>query len=250
MLLERNARRERRDVPVGVAISLLAPEAEDVEALGRDDPADGLTDTPDDVLQLQILGATEIACDLFSAFARRDEHVSVQRRIRVEKRDGGVVFVDDVMRELWIAGEQLADEAAIAEPVSDRVEVDNTAAGHASKRMGDRSRKAWAPAAVSGDCPGSGPQGAWPEGVCFRRDVCAECVTFLPQPSETAGVQGQTLPTLESAKLRSVRPAFRELRRLAWLAGIRSEAEPDARPGADGSRIEPDAIRRTAGQAP
>jgi aryl-alcohol dehydrogenase-like predicted oxidoreductase len=59
--------------------------------------------------------------------ARRHEDVAVQRGIPVEKRDSAFVLVDDVVREVGIACDELADEAASPKIPADCVEVDSSA---------------------------------------------------------------------------------------------------------------------------
>src|SRR4051794_21077598 len=99
-------------MPVDVPVPLPAPEAEDVQALGWDDGPDRLAHTMHDRLQLQVLLELEVAGDLLAMRARRHQDVAVQRRIPVEKRDGAFVLVDEVVREVGIACDKLADEAA------------------------------------------------------------------------------------------------------------------------------------------
>jgi hypothetical protein len=126
-LLERNVRRQRGEMPVDVAVPLPAPEAEDVEALGWDDGPDRLAHTMHDRLQLQVLLELEVAGHILAVRARRHQDVAVQRRIPVEKRDGTFVLVDEVVREIGIACNELADEAASSQVAADGVEVDSTA---------------------------------------------------------------------------------------------------------------------------
>jgi hypothetical protein len=123
--LERDAWRERSQMPVHVAVPLLAAQAEDIETLGREDPPDSLADAVDNRLQSKVLLEREVSRDLLAMFARRDEDVTAQPRILVQKRDRVGVFVDDVMSELRVAGQQLADEATVAKLVPDRFGVDS-----------------------------------------------------------------------------------------------------------------------------
>jgi aryl-alcohol dehydrogenase-like predicted oxidoreductase len=109
---------------VDVSVPLLATQAEDVQALGWNSGTDCFTHAVQDCLQLEVLLATEVASDTFTMFLRRDKHVPVQRWVLVQEGDRLVVLVDDVVREVRVAGNKLADEAAIAELRSDRAEVD------------------------------------------------------------------------------------------------------------------------------
>jgi hypothetical protein len=194
-------------VPLNVAVPLLASETEDVEALGRDDLTNGFADPAHDVLQLQVFRAAEIRGDLFPVFAGRNEHVSVQRGIRIEKRDGSVVLVDDVVRELRVADDQLADEAAIAEPPSESLEV-HTATGHGSKRMAPRlasrpsERRGAGPRTprllrpCRGTVPGRGPKGRV-QAVSVRDGMCVPNVClFFPSRRKRPGLRPPAGPTL------------------------------------------------------
>jgi hypothetical protein len=58
-----------------------------------------------------------------------DQRVPAERRIPVQEGDAAVVFVDDVVAELGVPREQLADEAAVAEPPSQLFEVDPPSTG-------------------------------------------------------------------------------------------------------------------------
>ena len=59
--------------------------------------------------------------------ARSHEHVAVKSWVFVQEGDGAVVFVDDVVCELWITREQLADKAARSDLLSDELEIDGAA---------------------------------------------------------------------------------------------------------------------------
>jgi hypothetical protein len=65
LLLEGNARRQRREVPVNVPVCLLTAEAEYVQALGWYHCVDRLADTMDDDLQVAVLVQAEVVGDLF-----------------------------------------------------------------------------------------------------------------------------------------------------------------------------------------
>jgi hypothetical protein len=54
LLVVRDTGRERRQTPVNVAVSLLAPETQHIQALGRNDAADRLPYAMDDRLQSEI----------------------------------------------------------------------------------------------------------------------------------------------------------------------------------------------------
>jgi len=55
---------------------------------------------------------------MFAMPAGCDEYVAVKSWILVEKRDSTVVLVDDVMSEVRVSLDQLADEAATNESLS------------------------------------------------------------------------------------------------------------------------------------
>ena len=65
---------------------------------------------------------------MFAMPAGCDEYVAVKSWILVEKRDSTVVLVDDVMSEVRVSLDQLADEAATNESLSERLEVNDGAA--------------------------------------------------------------------------------------------------------------------------
>jgi aryl-alcohol dehydrogenase-like predicted oxidoreductase len=125
-------------MPVDVTVPLPAPEAEDVQALGWDDGPDRLTHAMHDRLQLQVLVGLEVAGHLLAMRAGRHQDVAVQRRIPVEKRDGAFVLVDEVVREVGIACDELADEASSFQVAADGVEVDSTA--HHRRMIADVGR--------------------------------------------------------------------------------------------------------------
>jgi hypothetical protein len=112
---------------VHVAVPLLAAEAEHVEPLGRDDIADGFADPVDDGLERDVLVAREVARHLLPMLPGRHENRPVEDRIRVQERDRGVVLVDDVVPELRVSRDELADEAAAPEPIADVGEADGPA---------------------------------------------------------------------------------------------------------------------------
>jgi aryl-alcohol dehydrogenase-like predicted oxidoreductase len=80
-----------------------------------------------DSLQLQVFLELEVAGHLLAMRARRHEDVAVERGIPVEKRDSAFVLVDDVVREVGVACDELTDEAASAKISADCVEVDSSA---------------------------------------------------------------------------------------------------------------------------
>jgi hypothetical protein len=109
---------------VNVPVPLLAAETEDVQPLRRNGAPYRLADAVDNLLEAHVLLAGEIARDLLAVVLRSDEHVSEQRGVLVQKRDGVLVFVNDVVRELGITCDQLADEAPLADGSPHRTEVD------------------------------------------------------------------------------------------------------------------------------
>jgi hypothetical protein len=112
---------------VDVPVSRLAAEAEDVEALGGDGAAERLADAVDARLEREVLVEREVAGNLLAVLLRRDEHVAVQGLEALEERHRVLVLEDDVMAELGIAPEQLADEAPAGEPPVQLVEIDPSA---------------------------------------------------------------------------------------------------------------------------
>jgi hypothetical protein len=87
----------------------------------------------DDRLECEVLVEREVVDDLLPVFLRRNEHVAVERLEALQERDCEVVLVDDVVRVVGVAGEQLADEAAPGEVAPHRLEVDPTRARHAER---------------------------------------------------------------------------------------------------------------------
>jgi hypothetical protein len=67
---------------------------------------------------------------------RRDDHVAVQGGIPVEERDSVRVLVEDVMAELPVICEHLADEAAPTEMPANRLEVHRTRSQRGAARIG------------------------------------------------------------------------------------------------------------------
>lgn len=108
----------------------------------------GLADTVHDFLQGEVLVAAEVAGDRFPMLLRRDEDVAVQGRVTIEEGDRLVVLVDHVMREVGVAGEQLADEAPPGEASAKLLEV------HRARSM-DRHRLANGVTDVGGAVHGS-----------------------------------------------------------------------------------------------
>jgi hypothetical protein len=115
LLLERETWRCGRQVPVDVPVRLLAPEAEDVQALGWNGAPDRLTDAMNDTVEADVLIEGEVAGDLLSMTLRGNENVPVQNGKAVQERDGVIVLVDDAVLIVRIPCEHLADEAATSE---------------------------------------------------------------------------------------------------------------------------------------
>jgi hypothetical protein len=80
-----------------------------------DEGAHSLADAPYDILEIEVLLTAEVAGHLLAMLFRCDQDVAVQRRVPVEEGDRRLVFVDHEVRELGIAGDELADEAAAGE---------------------------------------------------------------------------------------------------------------------------------------
>ncbi len=76
-----------------------------------------------DRLQPEVLGGAEVPGYLFAVLSRCDQHMAVERRVLVQERDCVFVLVDENMRELRIACEELADKATSFEVVPYRFEV-------------------------------------------------------------------------------------------------------------------------------
>src|ERR1044071_9244320 len=111
-------------MPVHMAVRLLAPEAEHVKALRRHRLSDRLSDAIHDSLEIEIVVEREVSRHLLAMLFRRDQDVAVEGRIPVQKRDGGIVFVDHGVLVLGISGEHLAYEAASAQSFADLSEID------------------------------------------------------------------------------------------------------------------------------
>jgi hypothetical protein len=82
-----------------------------------------------DGLQREVLIAGEVAGDLLAMGPRCDERVPVERGVAVQERDGKVVLVEDMVGEVGVPRQQLADEAAVAEARAQRLEVDTASSG-------------------------------------------------------------------------------------------------------------------------
>jgi aryl-alcohol dehydrogenase-like predicted oxidoreductase len=109
---------------VHVPVSLLAAEAQYVEALRWHHTLHGFADSVHDGLELKVLLTREISRDLLAVLLGRNEHVPVHRGELVQERDRPLALVHDVMRELRIAGHELADEATVAKLAAHRFRVD------------------------------------------------------------------------------------------------------------------------------
>jgi hypothetical protein len=109
---------------VDVAVSFLAAEAEDVKPFCRHRPTNCLANAVHDLLQSEVFIGVEVRSHSLSMLLRGDERVAVQTGVLVQERDGDVVFVEHVMAKLRIACEQLADEAAPAEALSESFEIE------------------------------------------------------------------------------------------------------------------------------
>ena len=72
LLLVRDARRQRKQVPVDVGVALLRAEAEHVQALGLDSAADGERDPAQHSLELEVLVLREFAHDVDAMVLQRD----------------------------------------------------------------------------------------------------------------------------------------------------------------------------------
>jgi hypothetical protein len=81
-------------------------------------------------LQREVLVRGEVIDDALPVLLRRHEHIAVQRLEALQERDRLLVLVDHAVCVLGVAGEQLADEAAPAELMPDRIEVDPAPARH------------------------------------------------------------------------------------------------------------------------
>jgi hypothetical protein len=66
-------------MPVHVAVSLLAAEAEHVQSLGRDGAAERAANAVDHALQREVLILGEVVDDALAVLRRRHEHLAVQR---------------------------------------------------------------------------------------------------------------------------------------------------------------------------
>jgi hypothetical protein len=71
LLIVGDARRQRRQVPVDMAVPLLAAQAEEVQALAGDRPPQRLGDAVDDPLQSSVLFQGKVAGHLLSVHERR-----------------------------------------------------------------------------------------------------------------------------------------------------------------------------------
>ena len=99
LLFEWHSRGQWSEVPMDVAIALLASQTEDVEALGWNDLRDGATEAMDEALQSKIRRSIKVLDDAFFVGDRSNECIAEERRVTIE--EGNVQFIlenDGVLR--------------------------------------------------------------------------------------------------------------------------------------------------------
>ena len=97
-------------MPVHMPVCLLTPQAEDVQALCRNNPGESAANTPHYTLKGYVLVFREIGSDLLQMFARSNETIAVKSRILTQKRNRELVLEEDVMRIVGVALHGFADE--------------------------------------------------------------------------------------------------------------------------------------------
>ena len=65
-----------------------------------------------DRLQSHVLVKREVAGHVLQVADRSDQDIRIQLRVFAEKSDCDIVPIDDLMPEIWIPGQELANEAA------------------------------------------------------------------------------------------------------------------------------------------
>ena len=81
-------------------------------------------------LEVEVLAGREVARDLLAVAPRRHDRLPDERRVGVQEGKRALVLVEDVVLELGIAGEELADEAAPPDASVDVSRVDSPALRH------------------------------------------------------------------------------------------------------------------------
>ncbi len=124
LLVERNARWQRGEVPVHVPIRQLAPETQDVQTLRRCYLSDCLPYAVNDTLHLQVLFLSEVSGHMLAMLLGGHEHIPIQRRVFAQEGNCVAILVDNMVEVLGISCDKLTDEADTRELVPYLVMVD------------------------------------------------------------------------------------------------------------------------------
>lgn len=126
-------------MPMHVAVALLTPQGQDVDALGGKFRPQGLSDTMDKWLNPQVLLGSETSRDMLTVFTRRDEGIaeclhefaSFLVWSACEEGHGELVFVERVMWVIRMTAQKSAYKTrSIAGPFDIRFKVIRLAGTH------------------------------------------------------------------------------------------------------------------------
>ena len=112
LLLERDAKGQRSDVPMHMTVALLAAQGQDIHPFRLDCFAHGLRRSIDDTLKGKIFLEGKVARHLLFMRNRRDQRIPVKHRIFIEKNDEVIGLADDVVA-VQTTGNHFADETRI-----------------------------------------------------------------------------------------------------------------------------------------
>src|SRR5262249_36488731 len=105
-----NPRRQRRDMPMHMAIPLLASQGQNVDPLGRNHLPDGLGYSVDELLERQVVFQGKVSGRLFTMGAWSDQRMASERGILREEDHGPLILINELMAILRITGQHFADE--------------------------------------------------------------------------------------------------------------------------------------------
>lgn len=105
-------------MPMDMCIRSLAPDTQDVDALGSEQRSKTLAYRKYQSLEFQILAFSKITGDLLSVSLGCDQYVTLHGGKSIEECDRAFRLSHDMMRIAWIASQKLADEAGrpVVEP--------------------------------------------------------------------------------------------------------------------------------------
>lgn len=121
---------QRSQVPVDVAVGLLAAQGQDVEAFDGQQVGQGAACTVHDCLEGEVFVGGEVGDSVFAMLDRRDEKVAEHGRKTAGEDNSVVISVGDVVWIVRVVGKELADEAGTAGKTEVGAGLPRNACGH------------------------------------------------------------------------------------------------------------------------